>query len=177
LAGVLAGCNATSEAPATANSTRMGSRAPAKVGDLASVKACLRGVRATVTAESATRWKVGFTDGYSVVVQVPKPGRHSVQSVLFGPRTRAIYECSSPATDRLSHDTSRVHGGFARTVRILAAGTLDAELPVAELERGSHRFASCPQQHLGADGVGACGVGAGCADHGADVVLPGVVVG
>jgi hypothetical protein len=85
LAGVLAGCNATSEAPATANSTRMGSRAPATVGELASVKACLLGAGATVTAESATRWKVGFTDGYSVVVQVPKPGKHSIQSVLFGP--------------------------------------------------------------------------------------------
>jgi len=85
LAGVLAGCNATSEAPATANSTRMGSRAPATIGELVSVKACLRGARATVTAKSTTRWKVGFTDGYSVVLQVPEPGKHSVQSVLFGP--------------------------------------------------------------------------------------------
>jgi hypothetical protein len=87
-AGVLAGCKATSEAPATANSTRMGSRAPATVGELASAKACLGRVGASVTAESATRWKVGFTDGYSVVVQVPKPGEHSVQSVLFGPENQ-----------------------------------------------------------------------------------------
>src|SRR4051812_35828303 len=85
LAGVLAGCSATSEAPATANSTKMGSRATATIGELASVKACLRGARSTVTAESATRWKVSFTDGYSVVVQVPRPGKYSVQSVLFGP--------------------------------------------------------------------------------------------
>jgi hypothetical protein len=82
---VLAGCNATSEAPATANSTRIGSRAPATIGELASVKGCLGRVGATVTAESATRWKVGFTDGHSVVVRVPKPGKSSLQLVLFGP--------------------------------------------------------------------------------------------
>ena len=85
MAGVLAGCNATSEAPATANSSRMGSRAPATVGELASVRACLRRASATVATESATRWKVGFTDGYSVVVQVPKSGTRSAQSVLLGP--------------------------------------------------------------------------------------------
>ncbi len=84
IAALLAGCNATSEAPATANSTRIGSRTPATIGELASVKACLGRVRATVTAESATRWRVGFTDGHSVVVLVPKPGKRSVQSVLFG---------------------------------------------------------------------------------------------
>jgi hypothetical protein len=84
LAGVLAGCNATSEAPATANSTRIVGPAPATLDELASVKACLRGARATVTAESATKWKISFTDGYSVVVMVPTPGKRSVQSVLFG---------------------------------------------------------------------------------------------
>jgi hypothetical protein len=84
VAGVLAGCNATSEAPATANSTPIGSGAPATVGELASVKTCLRGAHATVTAESATRWKVGFADGHSVVVRVPKAGQRSFQSVLFG---------------------------------------------------------------------------------------------
>jgi hypothetical protein len=84
VAGLAAGCNATSEAPATANSRRIGSRASATIGELASVKACLGRVRATVTAESATRWNVGFTDGHSVVVQVPKPGKRSLQSVLFG---------------------------------------------------------------------------------------------
>jgi hypothetical protein len=85
LAGALAGCSSTSDAPATANSTPVGSSARAKPADIASLRQCLVGHGATVSAGASRRWRIAFADGYSMAFTVPKPGAASLQTVFLSP--------------------------------------------------------------------------------------------
>jgi hypothetical protein len=85
LAGVLAGCNSTSESQATANSTLMTSDKAASPGDIASLKKCLVTQGATVATNSPTRWRIHFADGYSIPFGVPRPGQRVSETVFLSP--------------------------------------------------------------------------------------------